>query len=73
MALVLCIALSFCLDEAPLIGYLALLNEPLKRTIGSDALVELFVAVVMFVWPQVVIAYIGGALSRMFKVTITRR
>jgi hypothetical protein len=73
MALALYVAMSCSPNVEALEAYLALLNELLKKTIWSDTLVAEFGAVVMFVWPQVAFALIGGFLSRRFKITITRR
>jgi hypothetical protein len=82
MALVLFVAVavaSLFLDNYWLkTSYLTPVIERIEKSIGPNRPfvfipIGLFAMVVMLDWPQVVFALIGGALSRRFKITITRR
>ena len=71
--------LSFFPDNHGLIdSYLAPVIQPIEKSIGQNRQfvfipIVLFAYVVMFGWPQLVFALIGGSLSRRFRITVTRR
>jgi hypothetical protein len=71
--------LRFFPDNHGLIdSYLAPVIQPIEKSIGQNRPfvfipIVLFAYVVMFGWPQLVFALIGGSLSRRFRITITRR
>jgi hypothetical protein len=78
MALAFYVAVTGFSPHPGVISYLELLLQPMTSTIetyrpGVRMAIICTVAVVMLGLPQLVLALIGGSLSRRFRITITRR